>query len=301
MISATAKAEAKRLTPAQQGALVRLLDDEDPAVEAVVRERILQCGGEALTWLVEFEFDPNPTIRRRVSGLLKSLRRQRADNEFLALCLSQGEDFDLEGAVWSLATTCYPDISVEGYRAMLDTYALELGDRLPASGASADEVLGCLNDYLFSQQGFSGNEIDYYDPENSYLNRVLDRRMGNPVSLCLVYLFVARRLRLPVSGIGMPGHFLCRYQTPTQELFIDAFNRGRVLSKSDCVKYLMQVSYGYQEGLLSPASPRRILLRICSNLHQVYVHLKRKPETDRVQRYVVALGGSMKVLYKRFC
>jgi regulator of sirC expression with transglutaminase-like and TPR domain len=290
MTTATTRAEARRLTPTQRAALVRLLDDEDVVVTAAVRQRILDCGEDALTWLAEFQLDPNPTIRKRVSALINYLGRQRADNEFLALCLNQGEDFDLERAVWTLAVTRYPEINVEGYRAMLDTYAAELGEQMPAAGAVGEEVLGCLNEHLFGELGFAGNELDYYDPENSYLNKVLDRRVGNPVSLCLVYLFVARRLRLPVTGIGMPGHFLCRYQTPTQELFIDAFNQGRLLSKSDCVKYLMQVSYGYQEGLLSPASPRRVLLRICSNLHQVYLHLKSKAETDRVQRYVVALA-----------
>jgi len=290
MTTATTRTEAKRLTSTQRAALVRLLEDEDPAVTAAVRQRILDCGEGALSWLAGFQLDPNPTIRKRVSGLVSFLGRQRADNEFLALCLRQGEDFDLERAVWALAATRYPEINIEGYRAMLDTYAMELGGRLPAVGAVAEDVLGHLNEYLFGEQGYAGNELDYYDPENSYLNKVLDRRVGNPVSLCLVYLFVARRLRLPVAGIGMPGHFLCRYQTPTQELFIDAFNRGRLLSKSDCVKYLMQVSYGYQEGLLSPASPRRILLRICSNLHQVHLHLKQRHETLRVQRYVVALA-----------
>lgn len=290
MTSTTTRTEASRLTPAQRAALVRLLEDDDAAVTAVVRRRILDCGEEALDWLAEFQLDPDPTVRRRVSSLLGYLGRQRADNQFLSLCLRHGEDFDLEHAVWALARTRYSDINVEGYGAVLDAFASELAERMPPAGAGAQEVLGRLNEFLFGEQGFAGNELDYYDPENSYLNMVLDRRTGNPVSLCLVYLFVARRLRLPVAGIGMPGHFLCRYQTPTEELFIDAFNQGRLLSKADCIKYLMQVSYGYQEGLLSPASPRRILLRVCSNLHQVYLHLKQKAETDRVQRYVVALA-----------
>ena len=118
----------------------------------------------------------------------------------------------------------------------------------------------------------------------------MDRRTGNPVSLSLVYLFVSRRLRLPVAGIGMPGHFLCRFQCSTDEIFIDAFNRGRLLTKADCVKYLLNTSYGFQEGLLAPATPRRILLRMCSTLHQIYSHLKQASEISRVQRYIVALA-----------
>jgi regulator of sirC expression with transglutaminase-like and TPR domain len=105
-----------------------------------------------------------------------------------------------------------------------------------------------------------------------------------------VYLCVSRRLQLPVVGIGMPGHFICRYQSPTDEIYIDAFHRGRLLTKADCVNYLVQSSYGFQEGLLSPATPRRVLLRMCANLHQIYLHLKLAEETCRVQRYVVALA-----------
>jgi regulator of sirC expression with transglutaminase-like and TPR domain len=119
---------------------------------------------------------------------------------------------------------------------------------------------------------------------------VIDRRTGNPISLCMVYLFLARRLHLPVAGIGMPGHFLCRFQCPTDELYIDAFNRGKLLSRTDCVTYLVQTNYGFQEVLLAPATPRRILLRMCSNLHQIYLHLKLADETARLQRYIVALA-----------
>ena len=126
--------------------------------------------------------------------------------------------------------------------------------------------------------------------ENSYLNSVIDRRTGNPISLCMVYLFLSRRLHLPVTGIGMPGHFLCRFQCSTDELYIDAFNRGKLLTRTDCVKYLVQTNYGFQDGLLSPATPRRILLRMCSNLHQIYLHLKLAEETARLQRYIVALA-----------
>src|SRR5438552_915954 len=86
---------------------------------------------------------------------------------------------------------------------------------------------------------------------------------GQPASLCLVYLLVARRLHLPVAGIGMPGHFVCRYQSTTEEVFIDAFNGGKLLTKADCIKYLHSTGYGLKEDFLGPLSSRRILLRTC--------------------------------------
>jgi regulator of sirC expression with transglutaminase-like and TPR domain len=93
-----------------------------------------------------------------------------------------------------------------------------------------------------------------------------------------------------MTGIGMPGHFLCRYQSSTTEIFIDAFNQGRILSKAECIKYLLQSGHGYLDGYLAPVSPRRMLLRMCANLHQIYVDLEQGKEAARFQHYIVALS-----------
>jgi regulator of sirC expression with transglutaminase-like and TPR domain len=156
--------------------------------------------------------------------------------------------------------------------------------------AEPEEVLGSVNNYLFNELGFAGNEENYYDPENSYLNRVLDRRTGNPINLCLVYLLIARRLGLPVTGIGLPGHFICRYQSIAREIFIDPFSRGKLLTKTDCVQYLLQGNYSVRDDYLAPVTPRRMLLRVCGNLHQIYLHLEKSEEATRLQRYLVALA-----------
>ena len=92
------------------------------------------------------------------------------------------------------------------------------------------------------------------------------------------------------SGIGLPGHFICRYQSTTRQIYIDAFRHGRFLSQADCIKYLLQTNHGLQEGYLTPVSTRRMLLRICSNLHQTYSMLEMTEEVTRVQRYLVALA-----------
>jgi regulator of sirC expression with transglutaminase-like and TPR domain len=170
----------------------------------------------------------------------------------------------------------------------LDSYVGDLKERIDF-GSGVESILGSINHYLFKELGFYGNETNYNDPDNSYLNRVLDRRTGIPISLCLVYLFLGRRLRLPIVGIGMPGHFLLRFQSTTGEIFIDAFNQGKLLTKADCIKYLIHTS-GFQEAYLAPVSPRRILLRMCSNLHQIYAQLEVTEEIARLQRYIIALA-----------
>ncbi|MFO1501251.1 MAG: transglutaminase-like domain-containing protein [Verrucomicrobiota bacterium] len=285
--SSTEASEA--LSDTQKTALLKLLTDDDIAVYHTIRGKILSYGPSAGDWLRPHMLSSDPVLRRRANELVQYLAKQEADNRFLAFCLNQGEDLDIEEGTWLLSQTQYPDINLAAYQALFDSYAADLRERIDF-GSTPESILATINQYLFSDLGFVGNESNYYDPDNSYLNRVVDRRTGNPISLCLIYLFISRRLRLPIVGIGMPGHFLIRFQSSTGEVFIDAFNRGKLLTKADCIKYLLHTSHGFQEGYLAPVSHRRVLLRVCSNLHQIYAQLELSDETSRLQRYIVALA-----------
>ena len=255
------------LTESRRTALLNLLADEDPAVYQAVRQKILSFGPCAAAWLRPHTASREPWLRRHALEIVRLFDRQDADNGLLAFCLGQGEQFDLEDGAWLLALTQYlePD-------------------------APPKVILTTINQHLFGELGFNGNNLDYYDPENSYLNRVVDRRTGNPINLCLVYLLVARRLQLPITGIGLPGHFVCRFQSSAEELYVDPFNQGKLLTKADCVQYLVHANFGLRDDYLAPITSRRLLLRVCANLHQIYLHLNLPDETTRLQRYLVALG-----------
>lgn len=277
------------LSEGEQRALLLLLADDDPQVYYTVRQRILAEGDAALDWVRPATLSNDPVQRRRANEIIRFVTRRHADDRFLAFCLNSGEDLDLEEGVFLLAQTQYPEVNILGYCAILDSYAGELSEKIDF-GAPSAQIVGAMNEFLFKEQSYHGNEQNYYEADNSYLNKVIDRRKGNPISLCILYLLLARRLHLPIAGIGMPGHFLCRYQTTTDELFIDAFNNGKVLSKGDCVKYLLHTRDGFKEAYLSPISPRRTLLRVCSNLHQIYSQQNRQEDIQRFQRYIVALA-----------
>lgn len=277
------------LSQSQQIALLSLLGDEDPFVYRTVREKILSCGPPAAEWLRPHTMSDDPALRRRARQIVLHFDRLAADDHFLGFCLQHGEEFDLEEGAWLFALTQYPLINIEAYRAVLDGYANELRDRLKPIAAPRQR-LAAINQYLFGELGFAGNEANYYDPENSYLNRVIDLRTGNPINLCLMYMLLARRLRLPVAGIGLPGHFICRYQTSAAEIYIDPFNHGRFLTKAECLQYLVSANCSLRDYYPAPVSARRFLLRVCSNLHQVYQRLERAAEAVRLQRYLVALA-----------
>ncbi len=256
---------------------------------SLLRKQVLTEGIAARHWLKSLTLSNEPLVRRRAQEMLHHIGAQSADNRFLTFCLNHGEEFDLETAAWLLAQTQFPDINVEAYQALMDNHAMELRERVDRHGRM-NTVLGRINDYLFNELGFKGNEENYYDADNSFLNRVLDERTGNPITMCLFYILLARRLQLPMAGIGLPGHFICRYQSTSGEMYVDVFNHGRLLTKADCVHYLVRGNYDLREEYLAPVSPRRLFQRICGNLHQIYLESGRKEDAMRVQRYLVALA-----------
>jgi regulator of sirC expression with transglutaminase-like and TPR domain len=288
-MTVSARPQPAPLSAGDRKALLLLLGDDDPQVYHTVRQRILADGEAAVRWVEPATRSNDPVQRRRAIEIVRHFTLRSADDRFLAFCLNSGEDLDIEEGVFLLAKTKYPELNLHGYSAVLDSFAGDLREQIDF-GAPTAQIVGAINEYLFKQQGFHGNEQNYYDEDNSYLSKVIDRRKGNPISLCLIYLFLARRLHLPIAGIGMPGHFLCRFQTTTDELFIDAFNNGKILSKGDCVKYLLHTRDGFKEAYLAPITPRRTLLRVCSNLHQIYSQQSRAEEVSRFQRYIVALA-----------
>ena len=194
----------------------------------------------------------------------------------------------MEEGAGLLAQTRYPDAHLDAYRALMDSWAEELRALIDPS-VEPERVLGALNRFLFGELGFIGSEQHTFDPDSGYLNRIIDRRAGNPVGLGILYLLLARRLRLPVTGIGLPGHFVCRHQDSRGELYVDPFQQGRFLSKAECMRMLLQASFGYGDKQLVPLSPRRTLLRLCQQLVNSHGHLEQTDPARRVQRYAAAL------------
>jgi regulator of sirC expression with transglutaminase-like and TPR domain len=231
-------------------------------------------------------------VRSRVRALLDAQARLEADREFLEFCAGHGEHFDLERAVWILARTRNPEAPVEAYQAQLDDWARAAAPGVEAATDGAG-VVAALNAVLFGEQRFRGNAEQYFDPENSYLDRVIDRRRGIPITLCCLYQFVARRLGLPVVGIGMPGHFLCRYQDAQGEWLIDAFHGGRLVTRSEARQRLAHFfSMADSDGsiLLQPISPRRCLQRMIANLHVIHQERRDTAEARRLQQYLILLS-----------
>ncbi len=208
----------------------------------------------------------------------------------------QAEPIDLGRAALWIAQEAYPDLDVEEYLAALDEMAAELQERLPRERYPL-RILKALNQYLFEDLGFRGNHHNYYDPRNSFLNEVIDRRTGIPITLSIVYLELARRVDFPMAGVGMPGHFLVRPLFEGAEIFVDPFHQGEILFPEDCQERLAQI-YGpgvpWQDHYLQPTPPRLILVRLLNNLKQIY--LRRgdlEPALAAVERILLLIPEAL--------
>jgi regulator of sirC expression with transglutaminase-like and TPR domain len=186
----------------------------------------------------------------------------------------EDERIPLARAALTIARTEYPGLGFDPYLRRLEELARRVKARLPRV-ADPGETIAALNHVLFVEEGFRGNRENYYDPRNSFLNQVLDRKLGIPITLALVYMEVARRAGFPLFGVGMPGHFLLKhYDVDGRETLIDAFDNGAVLTARECQHRLDQIYSGQlplQPEFLLSVSRRQMLTRILNNLKNVYM------------------------------
>ncbi|TLZ53441.1 MAG: tetratricopeptide repeat protein [Methanobacteriota archaeon] len=209
----------------------------------------------------------------RASGDVEGRTLAASYPELVALTLQRDEDIDLGRAALLLARSAYPGLAVEPYLAKLDAIAATVSERL-GTDHDARTVAADISRQLYEVEGFHGNERDYYDPRNSYLNEVIDRKLGIPITLSVIHLEVARRVALPAFGVGLPGHFLVKVPAPGGELLIDPFEGGRVITPADCQERLDRVYGGLvrlDARMLLPVSKKMILVRILNNLKTTYM------------------------------
>jgi regulator of sirC expression with transglutaminase-like and TPR domain len=187
--------------------------------------------------------------------------------------LQQEASFRLAQAALYIAQEEYPTLSVGSYLQQLDAMAAAVAQQLPSEPYPL-RIVQVINRYLFADLGFYGNEQDYYDPRNSFLNDVLERRTGIPISLSLIYLDIANQIGFPMVGINFPGHFLIRPVQADMELFVDPFHKGELLFEQDCkerLEQLYQRPVELQPDFFAVITPRQFLTRMLSNLKHLYL------------------------------
>jgi regulator of sirC expression with transglutaminase-like and TPR domain len=220
--------------------------------------------------------------------------------EFTQTALSP--DPDLARPAFLIARLGYANLDPAPYLARLQEMGATAADRLAAAALPTDPhgPIEALNRYLFEDQGFAGNTANYDDPRNSFLNQVLDRRIGIPITLALVYIEVARRAGVRVDGVNFPGHFLLRFPFGPEDdhesaVFVDPFHRGAVLSATDCRTLLRRhagETVSFEPSLLTPATKQQILIRMLLNLKRIYIRMRSFPQGRALTELVLAINPS---------
>jgi regulator of sirC expression with transglutaminase-like and TPR domain len=199
------------------------------------------------------------------------------------------EKINLAEAALLIAVEEYPRLDVAAYLDKLDRIADLARDRVGLA-VDASDYISAINATLFEDYGFRGNRDNYYDPRNSFLNEVIDRRLGIPITLSVVYIEVARRIGFAVEGVGMPGHFIVRQASAGEPIYIDPFNKGRVLGEMGCAELVAETSGGRAVLLpehLRPVARKQILLRMLSNLLSIYARNDHRRALAVIERILI--------------
>ena len=191
--------------------------------------------------------------------------------ELSDLLTNEDSAVPLDVAALQIARLEYPDLDPQPWTEQLDHMALEIANRVCDLSDGAVFV-AVMNHYLFEELGFRGNELDYYDPRNSCLNEVLERKLGIPITLSVVYMEIERRLAKPVFGIGLPGHFVIEYEDGLYSSFIDPFHQGELLNREQCDQLIRQrAGVEVESRHFLPCSHQDIVVRMLRNLKGAYI------------------------------
>lgn len=209
------------------------------------------------------------------------MTKEKARTQFAELLAREEAELELDRAALLIAAEEYPHLETDKYLHQLDTFAALVRKENDFLAAPLSRVIK-LGQVLSAELGFYGNAGNYYDARNSFLNEVIDRRTGIPITLSVVYLEVARRIGLKLHGVGMPGHFLVKYSDEIQEILIDPFRGGRILTEDQCREMIAEMYDGrmqFQSAFLRATSKKQILARMLQNLKAIYTHAQDHHKT----------------------
>ncbi len=273
--------------------LIKLLDDEDEVVYEIAKERLIASGDATLSLISErYRITDENILNKRLREITEEITFTKLKEQFRTFKRKYDGDLDLEEGAFLIAHIGTPIFDQKPYMEKLNALAAELDGRLDHVQEPQD-IIRTVNHFFFVDKQFRGNSGDYYSLDSHYINRVLDTKTGAPIALSTIYILVARRLNIPVYGIGMPAHFIVRYELDNKNIYVDPFHEGRVLKKEDCIEFLQTSGYDFREEYLEPVSTVQILERMLRNLIVVYEKLKSKKQVERLLQYIDILNSNI--------
>ena len=274
-------------------ALIDLLDDPDENVFQEIRSRLIKEGLSVVQALEGAWINNYDALRqKRIENIVHRIQFNNIDsklNEWARL----GANSIYTGALL-VAKYQYPELDEEEVRSIIDKIKndvwLELNDNLTGL-----EKVKVLNHILFKEYGFVGNKEDYHNPKNSFINKVIESKKGNPLTLSIIYLILAQELEIPISGVNLPEHFVLAYTdkygvlSPDENkemhgvlFYINPFSNGQVFGKKDIIDFLKQLNIEPEDRYFQPCSNIQMIIRMMNNLKFAYKKLGKEEKADEM-------------------
>lgn len=281
------------IDPKEINSLIKLLDDPDREIYEHIHDKILSYGGEVIEYLEsawEQAFDP--IQQERIANLVHEIQFRLVKDE-LKLWYHGGA-FDLLQGALIINKYQYPDLDEQKVINQIEAIKRDIWLQMIYDSSPAEQVK-LINHVFYNIHGFSGNTTNHQDPQNSYLNQVLETKKGNQISLAIIYSIIAQKLDIPVYGVNLPQHFILAYVDETREtefeggvlFYINAFNKGFIFGRRDVDMFLKQLNLKAEKQFYEPCSNADIVRRILRNLISAYENLG---STDKVAELNELLG-----------
>jgi regulator of sirC expression with transglutaminase-like and TPR domain len=270
-------------------ALVSLLDDEDTQIISQIEDKILSLGTSIIPFLEqEWESNFNPQVQRRIEELIHTLQfellKERINEWY------NGSEHDLITGMWLAATYQYPDLELLKLRQELEQIYYETWLEFKPDLYPFDQVK-IINGVFFNKLKFAANTKNFHSPGNSMINIVLETRKGNPITLCVLYLLVAQKLKLPVYGVNLPNLFVLTYKDENHaQFYINTFNKGLIFSRQDIENYINELHLAPQPSFFEPCSNLEIIRRVFRNLIMSFDKMGEHAKAEEVKELLLLIA-----------
>lgn len=271
----------KKMSEGELKALISLLDDSDVEVSNLVEQKIISLGDEIIPFLEKsWETNFSTSIQEKIENLIHSLQF-----DGLKIRLThwvKNEPTDLLKGMWIINTYLYPDLEFEKVKSEIEQVYYDVWLDFGQSENPTDQIKS-LNTAIYDKLKFSSNTKNFHSPSNSMINNVLESKKGNPISLCVVYLLIAKKLKLPVYGVNLPNLFVLTYKTEDVQFYINAFNRGLVFTKDDIDSFIEQLKLKPIDSFYQPCNYIAIIQRVLRNLIACFEKVGESEKVEEIK------------------
>jgi regulator of sirC expression with transglutaminase-like and TPR domain len=269
-------------------ALVSLLDDEDTQIASHIEEKILSLGTSIIPFLEqEWEINFSPVVQKRIEEIIHTLQYELVKERLRDWY--NGQEQDLLKGMWIVATYQYPDLELEKLKQELEQIYYETWLDFKSELYAFDQVK-IINGVLFNKLRFGANTKNFHSPGNSMINVVLESRKGNPITLCVIYMLVAQKLKMPVHGVNLPNLFILTYKDEHHTFYINAFNRGLIFSRQDIENYINELHLVPQKSFFEPCTSLEIVRRALRNLVMSFEKIGEHAKAEEVKLLLIEIS-----------